>query len=50
MGHKHTLECRKRMSESAKKRPAITDETRLKLSELAKADWAKRKLERGLVY
>ena len=50
MGHKHTLECRKRMSESAKKRPVITDETRLKLSELAKANWAKRKLERSLVY
>lgn len=50
MGHKHTLETKERMSESAKKRPAITYETRLKLSELAKADWAKRKLEKSLVY
>lgn len=50
MGHKHTLETKKKMSESAKNRPVITEETRLKLSILAKADWAKRKQEKGLVY
>jgi hypothetical protein len=50
MGHKHTPESKKKMSDSAKSKPPITEETRLKLSESAKADWAKRKQEKSLVY
>lgn len=50
MGHKHTSETKKKMIESAKNRPIITEETRLKLSKLAKADWTKRKQEKSLVY
>jgi hypothetical protein len=50
MGHKHTLETRKKMSDSAKNKPPITEETRIKLSESAKADWAKRKQEKSLGY
>lgn len=36
LGHKHSLEARKNMSESHKNRAPISEETRLKLSESAK--------------